>query len=56
LAASAGDKGKRIANRGFTGGKYNGNIEGAEVIYNPDLKNISCLSVTIGCKPNTTLG
>ncbi len=38
LAASAGDKGKRIANRGFTGGKYNGNIEGAEVIYNPDLK------------------
>jgi arabinan endo-1,5-alpha-L-arabinosidase len=38
LAASPGDKGKRIANRGFTGGKYNGNIEGAEVIYNPDLK------------------
>jgi len=38
LAASAGDKGKRIANRGFTGGKYNGNIEGAEVIYNADLK------------------
>jgi arabinan endo-1,5-alpha-L-arabinosidase len=38
LAASPGDKGKRIANRGFTGGKYNGNIEGAEVIYNPNLK------------------
>lgn len=38
LAASPGDKGKRIANRGFTGGKYNGNIEGAEVIYSPDLK------------------
>ena len=38
LAANSGDKGKRIANRGFTGGKYNGNIEGAEVIYNPDLK------------------
>jgi arabinan endo-1,5-alpha-L-arabinosidase len=37
LAASSGDKGKRIANRGFTGGKYNGNIEGAEVIYNPTL-------------------
>lgn len=38
LAATAGDKGKRIANRGFTGGKYNGNIEGAEIIYNPTLK------------------
>lgn len=38
LAATSGDKGKRIANRGFTGGKYNGNIEGAEIIYNPDLK------------------
>ncbi|MBD1365087.1 arabinan endo-1,5-alpha-L-arabinosidase [Mucilaginibacter sp. ZT4R22] len=37
LAAASGDKGKRIANRGFTGGKYNGNIEGAEVIYNPTL-------------------
>jgi arabinan endo-1,5-alpha-L-arabinosidase len=35
LAATGGDKGKRIANRGFTGGKYNGNIEGAEIIYNP---------------------
>lgn len=38
LAASSGDKGKRIANRGFSAGKYNGNIEGAEVIYNPELK------------------
>jgi arabinan endo-1,5-alpha-L-arabinosidase len=38
LAETTGDKGKRIANRGFTGGKYNGNIEGAEVIYNPTLK------------------
>ncbi len=38
LAANSGDKGVRIANRGFTNGKYNGNIEGAEVIYNPDLK------------------
>jgi arabinan endo-1,5-alpha-L-arabinosidase len=37
LAFSPGDKGTRIANRGFTGGKYNGNIEGAEVIYNPTL-------------------
>lgn len=34
LAASSGDKGTRIANRGFTNGKYNGNIEGAEIIYN----------------------
>ena len=37
LAATSGDIGKRIANRGFTGGVYNGNIEGAEVIYNPTL-------------------
>jgi len=37
LAQTAGDKGKRIANRGFTSGKYNGNIEGPEVIYNPSL-------------------
>ncbi|MHA4806673.1 family 43 glycosylhydrolase [Flavitalea flava] len=37
LAASNGDKGKRIANRGFTNGTYNGNIEGAEVIYNKEL-------------------
>ena len=38
LAATIGDKGKRIVNRGFTDGKYNGNIEGAEVIYNESLK------------------
>jgi len=37
LAATSGDKGKRIANRGFTSGVYNGNIEGAEIIYNPTL-------------------
>jgi len=37
LASSPGDKGIRIANRGYTAGKYNGNIEGAEVIYNPTL-------------------
>lgn len=37
LAATIGDKGKRIANRGFTGGVYNGNIEGAEIIYNSTL-------------------
>ncbi len=37
LAAVQGDKGVRIANRGFTGGVYNGNIEGAEIIYNPAL-------------------
>ncbi|MVT07863.1 arabinan endo-1,5-alpha-L-arabinosidase [Chitinophaga tropicalis] len=35
LAQTSNDKGKRIANRGFTAGKYNGNIEGPEVIYNP---------------------
>ena len=37
LAANTNDKGKRIANRGFTNGVYNGNIEGAEVIYNSTL-------------------
>jgi arabinan endo-1,5-alpha-L-arabinosidase len=34
LAATSGDKGKRIARRGFTNGMVNGNIEGAEIIYN----------------------
>lgn len=38
LAATIGDKGKRVANRGFTGGKYNGNIEGPEIIYHPGFK------------------
>jgi arabinan endo-1,5-alpha-L-arabinosidase len=38
LAATPGDKGIRIANRGFTNGAYNGNIEGAEIIYNTSLK------------------
>ena len=37
LAATAGDKGRRIAQRGFTGNTINGNIEGAEVIYNAAL-------------------
>lgn len=37
LAFNPGDKGKRIANRGFTAGKYNGNIEGPEIIYNAEL-------------------
>src|SRR6185312_14567288 len=34
LAAVPGDKGTRIAQRGFTGGSINGNIEGPEIIYN----------------------
>ncbi|MDR3694851.1 arabinan endo-1,5-alpha-L-arabinosidase [Mucilaginibacter sp.] len=34
LAATSGDKGARVANRGFTNGKYNGNIEGSDIIYN----------------------
>ncbi len=34
LAANPGDKGVRVAQRGFTGNKINGNIEGPEVIYN----------------------
>jgi len=36
LALTPGDKGVRIAQRGATGGVANGNIEGAEIIYNPD--------------------
>lgn len=38
LAKTPFDKGKRIAQRGFTGGKVNGNIEGPEIIYNPELQ------------------
>lgn len=34
LANTIGDKGKRIAARGFTDGKVNGNLEGSEIIYN----------------------
>lgn len=37
LAATTDDRGVRIANRGFTGGRYNGNIEAADLIYNPTL-------------------
>ena len=36
LAATAGDKGKRVAQRGFSWGRINGNIEGPEVVYNPE--------------------
>lgn len=36
LAATGGDKGTHVAQRGFTGGTPNGNIEGAEVIYHND--------------------
>lgn len=38
FAASQGDKGKRIAQRGFTNGKINGNIEAPEIIYNSQLQ------------------
>ncbi|TRZ45910.1 arabinan endo-1,5-alpha-L-arabinosidase [Robertkochia solimangrovi] len=37
LALNSGFKGERVAQRGFTGGIVNGNIEGAEVIYNESL-------------------
>lgn len=37
LAFTNGDKGTRIAQRGFTGPTINGNIEGADVIYNEAL-------------------
>ncbi|WP_276366508.1 arabinan endo-1,5-alpha-L-arabinosidase [Chryseolinea sp. H1M3-3] len=39
LAANDADKGTRIAQRGFTGNVINGNIEGPEIIYHPELKN-----------------
>lgn len=38
LSMKGGDRGKRIAHRGFTGSKVNGNIEGAELIYNKEQK------------------
>ncbi|AVR46222.1 arabinan endo-1,5-alpha-L-arabinosidase [Christiangramia fulva] len=38
LPKNPGSKGTRVAQRGFTGGKINGNIEGAEVIYNSDFE------------------
>jgi arabinan endo-1,5-alpha-L-arabinosidase len=38
LPLHPGDIGKRIANRGFTNGNYNGNIEGAEIIWHPQLR------------------
>ncbi len=37
LAEGSGDKGIRIAQRGFTGNSINGNIEGPEIIYNQQL-------------------
>lgn len=36
LAASPGDKGTRVAQRGFTGNTINGNIEGPEIIFHPE--------------------
>ena len=38
LPASNNDKGICIANRGYTNGVYNGNIEAAEISYNKDFK------------------
>lgn len=36
LTVSSSDKGRRIAQRAFTGDRINGNIEGPEVIYNEE--------------------
>lgn len=36
LAFRNEDKGVRVAQRGFTGNKINGNLEGPEIIYNPE--------------------
>ena len=38
MAMSPGDKGTRVVRRGMTGGMYNGNLEGPEMIYNPDTR------------------
>lgn len=38
LANTSGDRGTRIVRRGRTNGVYNGNLEGPEIIYNPDTK------------------
>ncbi|MDJ1469397.1 arabinan endo-1,5-alpha-L-arabinosidase [Xanthocytophaga flava] len=38
LAANTSSKGTRVAQRGFTGGVVNGNIEGPEIIYNSTFK------------------
>ena len=35
LTLRPGDKGRRVAQRGVTDGKANGNIEGADIIYHP---------------------
>ncbi len=58
LAETAGDLGVRVANRGFTGGKYNGNIEGSEIIYNPTLKKYFLFMAYdwIDTKYNTRVG
>ncbi|HEX8426247.1 arabinan endo-1,5-alpha-L-arabinosidase [Hymenobacter sp.] len=36
LAQTSGDRGRRIAQRGFTNGSINGNIEAPEIIYNQE--------------------
>ncbi len=58
LAETSGNLGVRIANRGFTGGKYNGNIEGPEIIYNPTLKKYFLFMAYdwIDTKYNTRVG
>jgi arabinan endo-1,5-alpha-L-arabinosidase len=58
LALTSGDKGKRIASRGSTSGKANGNIEGPEIIYNSTLKKYFLFMAYdwIDTKYNTRVG
>ena len=58
LTAASGDLGVRVANRGYTGGKYNGNIEASEIIYNPTLKKYFLFMAYdwIDTKYNTRVG
>lgn len=38
MAMNPGEKGTRVVRRGITNGMYNGNLEGPEMIYNPDTR------------------
>lgn len=58
LPLTSGDRGKRIASRGSTAGKANGNIEGPEIIYNATLKKYYLFMAYdwIDTKYNTRVG
>jgi arabinan endo-1,5-alpha-L-arabinosidase len=53
ISEDNGDKGRRIAQRGFTGATINGNIEGAGIIYNEALNKYFLFISYTGSKQNT---